>query len=128
MSYGTPPPPPPPGYGAPQPGFPGQPPGEHPRAGLIFGLGITSLVLGIIGLFCCAFLGLVGIAPWVMGTSALREIDASGGTLSGRDRVKSGRTMGIIGVVLTAVGLVVNIILISTGVIDANLDFESSSS
>lgn len=116
---GGPTPPPPPGgygYGSPQPGQYG--PTEHPKAGTIFTLGIVSLVLGVIGLFCCAFLGLLGIAPLVMSGSAAREIEASGGQLTGADKVKNGRTMGIIAICLTVVGLILNITLMATGVID----------
>ena len=115
------PPPPPYGYGAPQYGAPQ----EHPKAGTIFTLGIVSLVLGFIGLFCCAFLGLIGIAPLVKSGSATREIEASGGALTGLDKVKNGRIMGIIAICLTALGLVINIALFAGGVIDVN-SFESN--
>lgn len=122
MTDQTPPPPPPGGPTPPPPGgYYGTPqygPQEHPRAGTIFALGIVSLVLGVVGLFCCAFLGLLGIAPLVMSGSALREIDASGGALTGASKVKNGRTMGIIAIALTVIGLVINVILIATGVID----------
>jgi hypothetical protein len=125
MSDSTPPPPPPGGptppppggygYGAPQYG-----PSEHPKAGTIFTLGIVSLVVGFIGLFCCPLLGLVGIAPLVMSGSAAREIEASGGQLGGADKVKNGRLMGIIAIVLAVVGLLLNITLLATGVVDFN--------
>jgi hypothetical protein len=117
---GGPTPPPPPGgygYGAPQYG-----PSEHPKAGTIFTLGIVSLVLGVIGLFCCAFLGLLGIAPLVMSGSALREIEASGGQLSGADKVKNGRTMGIIAICLTVLGVIINVVLVATGALDGFMD------
>ncbi len=110
-------PPPPPGgyYGGGQYG-----PTEHPKAGTIFTLGIVSVVLGVVGLFCCAFLGLVGIAPLVMSGSATREIEASGGALTGLEKVRNGRIMGIIAIALTVLGLVINITLIATGAIDIN--------
>ncbi|MDO7869385.1 hypothetical protein [Nocardioides jiangxiensis] len=111
-------PPPPPGYGYP-PQYGGAPM-EHPRAGTIFALGIVSLVLGAIGVFCCAFLGLIGLAPLLMSGSAIREIEASGGALTGLDKVRNGRIMGIIAICLTAVGLILNITLLATGVIDVN--------
>jgi hypothetical protein len=97
MSYGT--PPPPPGYGAPQ--YAAAPP-HHPRAVLI-------LVLGILSLVCC---GLVtGIAAWIMGNSALREIDASGGAIGGRGMVQAGRICGIIGTALSVLGIIFEIVV-----------------
>ena len=89
MSYG---PPPPTGYGSWQPYGP---PPVHPKATVI-------LVLGILSLVSC---GLLGIPAWLMGTTALREIDASGGTIGGRDTVQAGRICGIVATVLLAVGL-----------------------
>ena len=56
MSYGT--PPPTPGYGAPAYG---PPPPNHPQA-------VTILVLGILSLVLCGFLG---IPAWVMGSAVL---------------------------------------------------------
>lgn len=109
---GGPTPPPPPGgygYGAPQYGQYG--PSEHPKAGTIFTLGIVSLVLGVIGLCVCGFLGLLGIAPLVMSGPVLREIEASGGQLGGADKVRNGRLMGIIAICLAAVSLVVGFVI-----------------
>ena len=97
MSYGT--PPPPPGYGGPQYGAPqyGGPPPNHPKA-------VTILVLGILGLVCC---GVVGIIAWVMGNTALREIDSSGGAIGGRGMVQAGRICGIVATCLLVLGVVV---------------------
>ena len=115
--YGsTPPPPPPPppgagdgGYGAPPPGAGDggygapPPPGggmggpvDHPK-------GITILVLGILSLVCCSPLG---IAAFVMGNSALKEIDADPARYSNRQIVVIGRILGIIGMVLLVISLV----------------------
>lgn len=113
-------PPPPPGgygYGAPQYGQYG--PQEHPKATTIFTLGIVSLVLGLVGVFCCAFLGLLGIAPLVMAGPAMREIEASGGQLTGADKVKNGKTMGIIAIALSALGLVLGLVMFGFGFADA---------
>ena len=104
--YGsTPPPPPPPGgggYAAPPPGAGGTYgaggqgfPVDHPK-------GMTVLVLGILSILCCAPLG---IAAWVMGNTALREIDAQPGRYGNRQLVQIGRILGIIGVVLLVLGL-----------------------
>ena len=113
---GPPPPPPPPpppgsgdggylppappgggGYGAPPPPMGGAGgPVDHPK-------GITILVLGILSLVCCSPLG---IAAFVMGNNALREIDAQPGRYGNRQIVQIGRILGIIGMVLLALTIV----------------------
>lgn len=102
-------PPPPPGvYGAnPYPPYPGGPawgvtvPAAHRQA-------ITAMVLGIVGLLCCS--PAAPFAIW-LGHKATREIDASGGQLTGRGQAQTGFILGIIGTVL----LVVLLILSATG-------------
>ena len=102
--YGsTPPPPPPPGggdggsYGAPPPPAGGMGGGavDHPK-------GITILVLGILSVVCCSPLG---IAALIMGNNALKEIDAQPGRYGNRQIVQIGRILGIVGIVLLALGL-----------------------
>ena len=89
--YGTPPPPPPPiadggmGGGA----------VDHPK-------GITILVLGILSVLCCSPLG---IAAFLMGNNALREIDAAPGRYSNRQLVQIGRILGIVGMVFLVLSL-----------------------
>jgi hypothetical protein len=100
VSYSEPPPPP---YGAPQPPY-GAAPQEHPRGTII-------LVLGILGLLCC---GILAIPAVVMGKTALSEIDAAPpGSYSNRGTVKAGFICGIIGLALWAVGIVVNLLLLT---------------
>jgi hypothetical protein len=82
--YGSPPPPPPP----PPSGGPGAV--DHPK-------GMTILILGILSLVCCSPLG---IAAWLMGNSALKEIDAQPGRYANRQIVQIGRILGIIGTVI----------------------------
>ena len=107
--YGsTPPPPPPPpppgsgegggGYAAPPPpgGGLGGGPVDHPR-------GITILVLGILSVVCCSPLG---IAAWLMGNTALKEIDAEPGRYGNRQIVQIGRILGIIGVVFLVLSII----------------------
>ena len=93
-------PPPPPGgggYGAPPPPMGGAGgPVDHPK-------GITILVLGILSLVCCSPLG---IAAFVMGNNALKEIDAQPGRYGNRQIVQIGRILGIIGMVLLALTIV----------------------
>ena len=102
--YGSTPPPPPPGgggYNQPPPigggGFGGSQgfPVDHPK-------GMTVLVLGILSIICC---GPLGIVAWVMGNTALREIDAEPGRYGNRQLVQIGRILGIIGGVLFLFGL-----------------------
>lgn len=88
--------PPPPGY---------YPPRDHPQA-------ITILVLGILGLVLCQLLGPVA---WVMGRNALREIDASGGTIGGRGTVMAGYVCGIVATALIAIGLLVVVFAVLIG-------------
>jgi hypothetical protein len=89
--YGTPPPPPPPiadggmGGGA----------VDHPR-------GVIILVLGILSVVCCSPLG---IAAFVMGNNALKEIDAAPGRYSNRQLVVIGRILGIVGMVFLVISV-----------------------
>ena len=102
----VPPPGPPPGY---LPG--GYPPPKHPESTIV-------LVLGILGIIACQ---VVAPIAWVMGTKALREIDANPTAFSGRSEVNAGRIMGIVGTVLLGlllllfVGAVVGMIAFSAG-------------
>lgn len=99
MSYDNPPPPPPPQYGAPMPGAAGA---NHPRATLI-------LVLGILSIPCCGLF--TGIPAIILGTTAKKEIAASGGTVGGSGAVNAGYICGIIGTVLSVIGIILNIAL-----------------
>ncbi len=97
--YGSTPPPPPPGggYGAPPPpagGMGGQ--GDHPR-------GTVILVLGIVSLVCCSPLGIVA---WLMGNTALKEIDSQPGAYGNRQIVQIGRILGIVGTVIFVLTLI----------------------
>ncbi len=117
--YGStpPPPPPPPGSGE-GGGFPAPPPpgggmggqAEHPR-------GTTILILGILSLVCFQPLG---IAAWIMGNTALREIDAAPGRYSNRQTVQIGRILGIIAVVLMIISIVILLLLLVFGVFAAS--------
>ena len=98
-----------PGYGQ-QPGYEQPPAGynqpygqsgygqqvDHPQ-------GTVILVLGILGLVFCQILGPVA---WVMGNTALREIDANPAAYSNRSNVAVGRMLGIIASVLIILGLI----------------------
>jgi uncharacterized membrane protein YjgN (DUF898 family) len=69
----------------------------------------TSMVLGIIGLVsivvCAGVLLILSPFAWALGAKAVREIDASPGSYSGRDRAQAGKILGIIGSVLLVLGV-----------------------
>lgn len=90
-------------YTPPQPY--GAPPQNHPQT-------TTILVLGILGLVLCQVLGPFA---WVMGNRAVREIDASGGQLGGRDTVNIGRILGIIATALLVLGVLVLVAFVIFG-------------
>lgn len=103
--YGSTPPPPPPGsgdggyggYAAPPPGGGGMGgPVDHPK-------GMTILILGILGIVCCSPLGIVA---FVMGNTALKEIDAQPGRYGNRQIVQIGRILGIVSMVLLVLSLI----------------------
>ncbi len=86
-----PPPPPPPG---PSP-YAYRQSAEHPN-------GTTILVLGILSLVVC---GLLGPVAWVMGNTAVREMNANPAIdYRNRGNVTAGRVCGIIGTVLLVLG------------------------
>ncbi len=98
------------------PGAYGQQPGQYPPPMLPkHQSATTAMVLGIIsvagGLLC--YLPILA-APfaWVMGGRAVKEIDASGGTLGGRGEAMAGRVLGIIGTVLLILGIIAVIAII----------------
>lgn len=75
-----------PDYG---PGYYGPPPQSHPN-------GTTILVLGILSIVVCSF---IGPFAWVMGNKAIKEIDSSGYYYENRGQIQAGRICGIIGTV-----------------------------
>jgi len=63
--------------------------------------GTIALVLGIISIVCCAFLGPVA---WILGKQELNAIAAGTAPASGEGVAKAGMILGIIGTVLIAFG------------------------
>ena len=99
-NYGQQPPPPPAGYTAYNPQGGG---GANYRT---YPQGTTILVLGILSFFCFGIV--LGTIAAIMGTKALREIDSDPSTTyTNRGQVNAGRICGIIGAVISLVGLVV---------------------
>jgi hypothetical protein len=70
----------------------------------------TILVLGILSIVCC---GLLGIAAWIMGNNELKAIDEGRRTPENRGTANAGRICGIVGVALSAVGIIFGILAIA---------------
>ncbi len=102
-------PPPPPPPGAPAPGGYGGMPQQNKKA-------LWSMILGIVGLVCCGF---AGIAALILGNQAKQEIAASRGTQTGEGMAKAGVILGIISIVLLAIGIVFYGVVIATGNFDS---------
>lgn len=82
---------------------------------------IWSLVLGIISIVLC--LGFIaGVPALILGRIAIRDIDASGGRVGGRGVAQGGFITGIIGTVLSALGILLAIVIIIVAAIAANDD------
>ncbi len=64
--------------------------------------GTLILVLGILSLVVCAFLG---IPAWIMGNNDLKEMDAGTMDAAGRGNTNAGRICGMIGTILRIVSL-----------------------
>ena len=66
----------------------------------------TILILGILSIVCC---GLLGIPAWIMGNNELKAIDEGRRPAENRGTVNAGRICGIVGVALTALGLILTL-------------------
>ena len=134
-------PPPPPGYGQQPPNwgsaYPPPPPYSPPGYGYPYAQAVpplpkhrqatAAMVFGIVslaGLVTCLAPILLAPVAWILGAKAVKEIDASPGTYSGRSEANAGKIMGIVGTVLLVVVLLVIAALIIIGV---NGGFDDSS-
>jgi hypothetical protein len=70
----------------------------------------TILVLGILSIVCC---GPLGIAAWIMGNNELKAIDEGRRPPENRGNANAGRICGIVGVALSAVGIIVGLLAIA---------------
>lgn len=109
-------PPQPPQYGAPQPGGFGQPQPQGSNNDATI-----SLVLGILSIICCGFLA--GIPAIIFANKAEKSFAMNPGAGSGQGLAKAGKILGIIGTVLSVLGIIVWIGLIALGA--ASGDFSS---
>ncbi|MFW6168863.1 MAG: hypothetical protein ACODAD_00130 [Planctomycetota bacterium] len=73
------------------------------RGGLI-------LTFGILGLFCCAPLG---IAAWVMGSADLKEIRGGQMDPGGQGLTQAGMILGIIATIFFAIGILIRILMVA---------------
>jgi hypothetical protein len=79
---------------------------EHPD-------GTTVLILGVLSLAVCQFLG---PAAWIMGNRAIADIDSNPGAYTNRGSVQAGRICGIISsclIILAVVFVAVALIAVS---------------
>jgi hypothetical protein len=76
--------------------------------------GTLILVLGILGLVICGFLG---IAAWVMGNGDLKQIDAGTMDPAGRSTTNAGRICGMIATILLALAVVGGVMAVAFGVL-----------
>lgn len=79
------------------------------------------MILGIVGLLCCGVLGVVAL---ILGVIAKREINESNGTQTGGGQATAGIVLGVISIAF----LVLNVVLLATGVMDLDFytDFSTS--
>ncbi|MBO9520305.1 MAG: DUF4190 domain-containing protein [Nocardioidaceae bacterium] len=101
-----------PPYGTPPPGYYQAPPGYYQPAPPTPSSATTALIIGIVSLVMCQP---AGIAAWIIGRNAMREIDASQGRLGGRGTAQAGYILGIISTVLTVLAVVLVIAIFAIG-------------
>lgn len=81
------------------------------RGGLVLSLGITSIVITVIGCLLCGPLGLVGlglgIPAWIMGQRDLARMRAGDMDARNRGTTYAGWVCGIVGTLLGALALLV---------------------
>ena len=85
---------------------------ELPQQSLIPHRGVLILVLGILGIVCCF---ICGIVAWVMGNNDMREIDAGRMDPTGRGLTQAGKICGMVGVILSIVAIVMQVIFMLLG-------------
>jgi hypothetical protein len=93
-----------------EPAFTGRPAAGRPQSGR----GVASLLCGIGGLFLLPLV--LSVPAIVLGVSARRQVDASGGVIGGRNLATVGLWLGVIGVLwwglifaLVAIGMAANV-------------------
>ena len=74
------------------------------------GKATESLVCGILGIVLCGIF--TAIPAVILGGQAIREIDASGGAISGRGQASAGRILGFISIALTVLAVIATILIL----------------
>jgi hypothetical protein len=70
--------------------------------------GTLIMVLGILGIVLCGFLG---IPAWIMANADLRQMDAGTMDPSGRSTTNAGRICGIIGIILLILTIIFGVVV-----------------
>jgi hypothetical protein len=76
--------------------------------------GTMVLVLGILGIVLCQILGIVA---WVMGKNDLKAMDAGQMDPEGRGMTQAGKILGLVSMILLAIGIVISIIWVIFAVV-----------
>ncbi len=76
--------------------------------------GTLILVLGILSIVICGFLG---IPAWIMGKNDLAAMDAGQMDTAGRSLTNAGRICGMIGTILLILGVVIGVLFFALGVL-----------
>jgi hypothetical protein len=111
--YGAPPSYAPPPYGAPPPYPPPGPPGAWPAAPYPYagqstnGLAVTSLVLGLLGVFTCGVGSVIGI---VLGFVSRDQIKRSWGRQTGSGMATAGIILGFLGAAFWLVIMIIAVV------------------
>ena len=71
--------------------------------------GTMILVFGILGIACCFPFG---IAAWILGNADLKQMEAGIMDPTGMGQTKGGKICGIISVVLTTLGILLNVLVL----------------
>ena len=80
----------------------GEPAADHPQ-------GVLILVLGILGLLVA---GILSPVAWVLGSRALKEINATGVHPRNESMIAAGRILGIIGTVVLVLAVLLGVALV----------------
>ena len=88
----------------PPPAWPPSPGGQPPMGGAAPINGQTIMIMGIVSLFCFGII--LGPVAWIQGNAALKSLDTYGDPTNQRSPVTTGRICGMIGTILSALGLV----------------------
>ena len=95
----------------------------YPQAPQTHGKATASLICGILAFALCGIF--TGIPALILGSQAMREIDASGGQLGGRGLATAGRILGIISIALTILVAILVAIIFIFGETDTTNEFGS---